>query len=151
MCQATLLPDTEDHYSLELPCHHVGGGTRGWLVVPARHRRITCLQVSAHGVLDETPDQQRDQQDQAQCLDTLRSFQEQRIDDLVILEETEVSLDSVTVSSCPRYVAPGRFLVGAVRAIRPTSSHRSASMALSMARSHSLGAALLKRRSDTAN
>jgi hypothetical protein len=55
-----------------------------------------------HGVLDETPDQQRNQQYQTQLLNALRSLQEQRLDDLIVFEEAEVSLDCVLFFVCPQ-------------------------------------------------
>jgi hypothetical protein len=46
-------------------------------------------------MLDETPDEQGDQQDQAKHLNALRAFEKQGIDDLIVLEKAEVSLDRV--------------------------------------------------------
>jgi hypothetical protein len=69
--QVTLLAHAEDDYTLELPGHHVGGGTAGGLIVPTRERRVARFQAQTHGVLDKTPDQPRNQQHQTQRLDAV--------------------------------------------------------------------------------
>jgi hypothetical protein len=93
----TLLAHAEDDYTLEFSGHHVGARAAGGLIVPARQQHIACRQIRAHGALDETPDQPRNRQNQTQRLDAFWPLQEQCIDDLIVLEEAEVSLDRVLV------------------------------------------------------
>jgi hypothetical protein len=53
------------------------------------------VEPRAHHQLDEPPDEQGDQQDQAERFDALGALEKQGMDDLIILEEAEVLLDPV--------------------------------------------------------
>jgi hypothetical protein len=57
LCQVTLLAHAENDYTLKLPGHHVDARAAGGLIIPARERRVACLQAQTPGMLDETPDQ----------------------------------------------------------------------------------------------
>jgi hypothetical protein len=95
LCQAALCAEAKDQHAFEFPGHHVGSGTRGWFVVPARDGGPAGLQLGAHHQLDEPPEEQGDQQDQAERFDALRAFEKQGVDDPIIPEEAEVFLDPV--------------------------------------------------------
>ena len=55
---------------------------------------MACFKLGAHYQLDESPDEQGDQQDQAQRFDALGAFEKYGVDDPIVLEETEVLLDT---------------------------------------------------------
>jgi hypothetical protein len=95
--QVTLLAHAEDDYTLELPGYHVGARAAGGLIVPARERRVAHFQAQRMACSMRRQISNEINSTRPSASMRLRSLQEQRIDDLIVLEKAEVSLDRVLV------------------------------------------------------
>ena len=73
------------NHTTKRPGQHVGARTCGRLVVLTGYAGLSGLERGAHDLLHDAPDEERDEQDEVQRLDVLGAFEEQSIDDLIVL------------------------------------------------------------------